>query len=140
MRNLFATLLLFSLSTFYACSQNNKKENATTEKPAMELLNAKEFEARIKSEPGMIIDVRTASEQKKGMISGAKAMDIFSEDFEARVDQLDKTKTYYLYCASGGRSSEAAELMNKKGFSHVVDLDGGFKAWRALNLPTEISN
>jgi rhodanese-related sulfurtransferase len=140
MRNLFATLLLFSLSTFYGCSQNNKKENATTEKPVMELLNAKEFEARIKAEPGMVIDVRTASEQKKGMISGATAIDIFSEDFEAQIDQLDKTKTYYVYCAGGGRSSEAAELMNKKGFSHVVDLDGGFKAWRELNLPTEISN
>jgi rhodanese-related sulfurtransferase len=106
----------------------------------MELLNAKEFEARIKAEPGMVIDVRTASEQKKGMISGATAIDIFSEDFEAQIDQLDKTKTYYVYCAGGGRSSEAAELMNKKGFSHVVDLDGGFKAWRELNLPTEISN
>lgn len=140
MRKLIVTLFLVSLSTLYACSQNNQKENTNAQKPPVELLNAKEFEARIKAEPGLIIDVRTDSEQKKGIISGAKSMDIFSDDFEARIDQLDKTKTYYVYCASGGRSAEAAELMNKKGFTHVVDLDGGFKAWRTQNLPSEIPN
>jgi rhodanese-related sulfurtransferase len=140
MRKLFFTLLLVSISTIFACSQNTKKAESTTQKPNLELLSVNEFENRLKSEPGILIDVRTASEQKKGMIPGAISMDIFLDDFESRIDQLEKTKNYYLYCATGGRSAEAAELMSKKGFIHVIDLDGGFKAWKAKNLPIVLNN
>ena len=47
-----------------------------------------------------------------------------SGEFEEKLDSLDKTKTYYLYCASGNRSGKAAVLMKEKGFENVHNLGG----------------
>lgn len=137
MKTRLTLLLCLSLFVFNACSQNNNKTAAPAQTASTELLGPKEFDAAMKNNPGVLIDVRTASEQSKGMINGAIAMDIFADDFEARIDQLDKNKTYYVYCAAGGRSGEATEMMHKKGFKHVVDLDGGIKAWQQAGLPTK---
>jgi len=40
-----------------------------------------------------------------------------------------------VYCLSGGRSSQAATAMREKGYTNVLELDGGIMAWRAQNLP-----
>lgn len=131
--------LIFFLSTyllwFSGYSQKPAKGTNKSQKPVYELLSPKEFQAKMKTEPGVLLDVRTASEQKKGMLAGATAMDIFADNFETSIDKLDKNKTYYVYCAAGGRSLEACELMQKKGFKHVVDLDGGITKWKSAGLP-----
>ena len=62
-------------------------------------------------------------------------LDIFNDNFEAELQKLDKTKTYYVYCATGGRSSEACETMIRLGFKHVYNMQGGFKAWTKAGLP-----
>ena len=133
-------LLLLTLVAigFTACSQQTNKKDSTNSLKAYELLDPTNFQKRISSEPGVIIDVRTPSEQAKGIIKDAVKLDIFSDFFNAEIDKLDKSKTYYVYCAAGGRSLEACELMQKKGFAHVVDLDGGFKRWKNEGLPVEI--
>ena len=61
-------------------------------------------------------------------------------DFEKEADKLDKKKTYYVYCAGGGRSADAAEILVKKGFKNVVNLTGGFSAWKKANLEIELKN
>jgi len=43
-----------------------------------------------------------------------------------------------LYWAGGGRSSDAAEILVKKGFKNVVNLIGGFTAWKKANLEIEL--
>lgn len=47
-----------------------------------------------------------------------------SGEFEEKLDSLDKSKTYYLYCASGNRSGKAAEIMKENGFENVHNLGG----------------
>lgn len=122
-----------------ACSQKNNSEN--TDKSAhlatkVELLKPTDFSQSLKANPGVIIDVRTPQETKKGIIEGAKLLNLFDDNFEQEIDKLDKNTTYYVYCAAGGRSGETVELMEKKGFKHVVDLDGGYSKWQSEGLPT----
>ncbi len=133
-------LLFFGLMLFQACSQNANTSTQEAKKPISELLGPEEFKQKMVQEPGILLDIRTHSEQKKGIIPTAQCLDFFSDSFEATLNNMDKSKTYYIYCASGGRSSEAAELMIKNGFVHVVDLDGGIKRWKEANLTIEPKN
>ena len=64
------------------------------------------------------------------MIPGAQVIDFKAAGFETEIDKLDKSKTYFVYCASGKRSSKAADQMKEKGFDKVFVLDGGVKAWQ----------
>ena len=92
-----------------------------------------EFSRLIKTMPGQLIDVRTKGEVAKGAIEGSQNIDLFDENFDAKIDKLDKTIPVYVYCASGGRSGEAMEIMVKKGFKTVYNLDGGYSAWIKAN-------
>ncbi|MBC7383289.1 MAG: rhodanese-like domain-containing protein [Bacteroidia bacterium] len=132
-------IIAFPLLSFGACSQKSIKENeADIIQTTYLLLSPIEFNKKILTEPGVIIDVRTGSEQKKGMLKNAISLDIFQDAFEAEIDKLDRAKIYYVYCGSGGRSAEACELMKKKGFTHVIDLDGGYSHWKNEGLPVEV--
>lgn len=51
--------------------------------------------------------------------------------------KLDKSKTYYIYCQSGGRSSDAADYMEKQGFKKVVTLEKGFLDWKSKGYDIE---
>ena len=54
----------------------------------------------------VVIDLRTPEEIKKGYMKGATFIDFLSKDAEAQIDKLDKKKTYFVYCAGGGRSAD----------------------------------
>jgi phage shock protein E len=82
-----------------------------------------------------VIDLRTQSEVKGGIIPNATIIDYFDKKFEARLDQLDKNKSYLLYCASGARSAETLNLMKAKGFKTVYHMDGGFQQWKSQKMP-----
>ena len=45
--------------------------------------------------------------------------------FQTEVQKLDTSKTYVIYCRSGGRSAKAASFMDSHGFSKVYNLEGG---------------
>lgn len=99
-------------------------------------LDAKSFADKIKQTPqGIILDVRTAGEVAEGFIEGAINLDFNGGNFEAEVEKLDKSKTYFVYCLAGGRSSSAANYMRSNGFKNVFDLKGGINAWRNNDLP-----
>jgi rhodanese-related sulfurtransferase len=80
---------------------------------------------------GVLIDLRTNDEIKnKGTIKGSQQIDFLAKDSEKVIEALDKNKTYYIFCASGGRSGQCAELMQKAGFKEVIDLEKGFDGWK----------
>ena len=84
---------------------------------------------------GQILDVRTMQEIQKGHIANAIFMDFLEADFKQQISKLDKNKPVYVYCWTGGRSAEAADLLTKQGFQNVYNLQGGIRAWQQQNKP-----
>lgn len=94
------------------------------------LLSADEFQKHL-SKPGIqLLDVRTSTEFLKGTIENALHADWLNrKEFENRVEHLDKSKPLYIFCASGGRSRDAATWLSKEGFN-VLEMKGGTNEWR----------
>lgn len=141
-KNIFMVAISVMLSASMACSQQSNKQNSNQTAsqavaPVSEVLPPAQFAASLKSKPGVLIDVRTPQETAKGIIEGAVLLNLFDDNFENEINKLDRNTTYYVYCASGGRSAETAELMVKKGFKHVVDLDGGYSRWLKEGMPVK---
>lgn len=85
----------------------------------------------------IILDVRTPGETSRGMIPGAIEIDFNGGNFEKQVEKLAKDKPIYIYCASGGRSKRAQNLMKDKGFKETYNLLGGFNNWSQQGYPTK---
>ena len=103
----------------------------------IENVDATAFKKYIDAKSGVLIDLRTDDELKnKGMIKGAMQIDFLAKDAEDKISKLDKKKTYLIYCAGGGRSGDCAELMEKQGFSHVVNLEKGIEDWKKAGFET----
>jgi thioredoxin len=99
------------------------------------LFKPTEFSEQLKSELNKnVIDVRTQDEFAEGIIEGAKNIDWNSSSFEVAMEKLDKTTPLFLYCLSGGRSSNAMKKAKEMGFKKIYGLEGGLMAWRAENL------
>ncbi|MDY6832910.1 MAG: ferritin family protein, partial [Thermodesulfobacteriota bacterium] len=71
--------------------------------------------------------VRQPGEYEKGRIPGARLMPM--GELDSRLSEIEKDKPAIVYCAIGGRSRVAAQMMAGKGFSRVINMTGGFKAW-----------
>ena len=70
-------------------------------------------------------------------LAGAHQLDYLNpEAFDAGIKQLDKSRTYYIYCRSGKRSHGACLKMKKQGFK-VYDMEGGILNWTKLGIPVE---
>ncbi|ABW68065.1 rhodanese-like domain-containing protein [Desulfosudis oleivorans] len=74
-----------------------------------------------------IIDVRQPGEYEKGHIPGARLIPM--GELDTRLSEIDRNKPALVYCAVGGRSRVAAQMMAGKGFFNVINMAGGFKAW-----------
>jgi rhodanese-related sulfurtransferase len=85
----------------------------------------------------VILDVRTPEEFAAGHIPGAKNIDINSLDFDRKTGHLDKSKTYLVNCASGGRSARACGKLSKMNFENCYNLLGGMHAWEKAGKPVE---
>ena len=127
---IIAGILLFNfLST-------NKGETETMN-TAVQNIKAAGFQQQLAERPGTIIDVRTQEEYDEGHLAETDHhLNLLNGDFEAQLDSLDKDETYYLYCRSGNRSGQAAELMVKNGFENVYNI-GGFQDLVAAGLEDE---
>lgn len=84
----------------------------------------------------VILDLRTPKEFKAGHLKGAKNLNYYADDFEAKMEALDRSKTYLVHCASGGRSGKAMKLFKRKKFAAVYHMKDGYKGWMAAKLPT----
>jgi len=83
-----------------------------------------------KDDNAVILDVRTEEEVEDGFIPNMLNIDIKKgQGFLDEIEKLDKSKNYYVYCRSGGRSAQACTLMNQMGFETTYNLLGGFMNW-----------
>lgn len=91
--------------------------------------NNSEFANTIKTESDLqLVDVRTPQEFKESHIPGAINIDVKNPDFINNIKVLDKSKPVAVYCRSGMRSKNAAEILVKDGYK-VYELNKGFMNW-----------
>ena len=74
------------------------------------------------------LDVRKDKEWENGHVPGAKH--VFLGELRDQVDDLDRSRPYAMYCASGFRASMAASILAANGFEDVRNVPGSWKAWR----------
>jgi rhodanese-related sulfurtransferase len=95
-------------------------------------LSQQDWKAQLDRDPNAIIlDVRTADEFNEGYIPRAINIDIYKgQGFIYALEELDKSKNYYVYCKAGARSAQACAIMNELGFETTYNLEGGFMNWK----------
>ncbi|SFW75443.1 rhodanese-like domain-containing protein [Chitinophaga sancti] len=96
----------------------------------MENITAEELKKRIDSgETLHIVDVREPHEHAEFNIGGILLP--LGEIRAMQVDELEdlKDEEVIVYCRSGGRSGQAAMILETMGFQNVKNLTGGMLNW-----------
>lgn len=85
----------------------------------------------------VILDVRTAEEYEAGHVPGA--LNMSHDELAARLGELglDPAAELVVYCRSGHRAGIAEELLGRRGFTQLRDLDGHWLQWVEDGRPTE---
>ena len=109
--------LIVCILLLTACDGESISYKTITENEAMPLI---ENEA-------IIIDVRTVDEYNNGHI--VDAINIPVDNISSI--SYDKDQVIIVYCASGRRSANAAQVLIDLGYTKVYNLDGGLINWGA---------
>lgn len=103
--------------------------------PSVPKLTAEELSEKLKfGKHPLVIDVRQPEEFRQGHISGAKLIPL--NELHRRMKELPQGREIVCVCASGSRSSSAAKVLLKEGYT-VFDMQGGMLAWRRAKLPVQ---
>ncbi len=79
----------------------------------------------------VILDVRTPEEVAEGMIPNAVNINISDpHNFMEKLQTLDQSVHYFVYCRSGARSAQACAVMQQLGFANTNNLLGGIMEWQ----------
>jgi rhodanese-related sulfurtransferase len=92
----------------------------------------------------LVVDLRDSEERlQSGAIPGAVHMPRGMLEFYAdptlpyHRKELQPERRLILYCAGGGRSALATDLLREMGYPKAAHLDGGFIAWKAAGKPID---
>lgn len=75
---------------------------------------------------GLTVDVREQSEYAEAHVPGAVLVPM--SQLTSRLDELDRTRTLHVVCASGGRSKAMTDVLVSAGFD-AVSVTGGTQGW-----------
>ncbi len=97
------------------------------------LLAPAEFESAITTSGVFVVNVHIPYE---GEIEGTDAFIPFDEIQEHAAElPADKSAPLYIYCRSGRMSAEATPDLQRLGYTNIIDLGGGMRAWEEAGLP-----
>jgi rhodanese-related sulfurtransferase len=94
-----AMIAMFAVASLSACSTSEPIDMATV---------------------AAVIDVRTPDEVAAGHLHGSLHIDIQGSEFESKMNELDKSANYVVYCRSGNRAGQAIEWMTANGFTGTL--------------------
>lgn len=98
-------------------------------------LSPKELAQRIEDGSVRLLDVRASTEFAEGHIPNAEHH--FLGKLMRDISQFAASKPLVVQCLAGGRSAIAASILQRAGF-RVINMAGGYKAWRAAGLPNHL--
>jgi rhodanese-related sulfurtransferase len=128
---LSAAVLIGTLTCLLACSPAN--ESAVRSVSPDEITQG----LSIGRNP-LILDVRSAEEFKTGHVPGAILVPV--DELPDRLDilrEIKKEREVVVYCESGKRARNAAQILIDSDFEAVGHLEGDMAAWREKGLPIE---
>ena len=103
----------------------------TAQSPEIKNLDSAEFRSHLKAtKKARLIDVSTKEEHKELHIPGALNYNVTSPSFAEKIENLDKTRTYFIYSWDGKRGEMACNIMKELGFYRVYNLLSGIKSWK----------
>lgn len=98
--------------------------------PSMTPADLKKYRAEHPEGGYTLLDVRQPGEYQERHLAGAKLIPL--PELPGRLGELNPREPVVAYCAVGGRSRAAAQLLQGQGFQEVYNLEGGIKAWDGL--------
>lgn len=96
---------------------------------SIDAVEARQYVQRMAGDAFTLLDVRQPGEYEAEHLPGAKLIPL--AELGSRLPELDAGKPIVVYCAIGGRSRVAAQVLAAKGFREVLNLSGGIKAWNS---------
>lgn len=99
------------------------------------LMSPQAVKEKLEGEGGKVcfVDVRSEDEFRSGHVPGASCVPL--DQIESGQATIPADKLVVLSCQSGRRSARARELLNARGFTNIVEMEGGFSAWAGSGLP-----
>jgi hydroxyacylglutathione hydrolase len=91
--------------------------------------------SRQQSQCLQVLDVRREPEWQAGHIEGAEWFPL--DNFKISAPELDPSAPVAVHCQGGYRSMIACSLLQRAGIENVINVAGGFDAWRQAGLPVE---
>ena len=90
-----------------------------------------------RAESFRLVDVREDNEYEQDHAAGAIHLGkgVIERDIETVIPNKDES--IVLYCGGGYRSVLAADSIRRMGYTNVISMDGGMKAWREAGYPIE---
>jgi rhodanese-related sulfurtransferase len=98
-------------------------------------VNVEEAKRLIDDEGYELVDVRDDWEWQRGHIPGARNVALGTILADPRGQKFGQKVVFQ--CLVGERSAVAAEMAVALGVPDVVNMEGGFNAWKAAGLPVE---
>lgn len=109
-----------------------KRENLALEQVPQITVADLERLVREKQSDVQVLDVRRSGEWEEGHIEGAVLKPL--NQLARMMDELDPRRPIAVHCKGGYRSSIATSLLRRAGFRQVMNVVGGFDAWKAAGL------
>jgi len=115
-------------------------------KTRIQNLSVAEVAAELATGEIVLVDIREPEERATtgtipGAVHAARGMLEFYADPTSPYHrpEFETDRRIVLYCASGGRSALATDMLQQLGYESVAHLDGGFKSWMAGYQPVEFA-
>ncbi len=110
--------------------------NLHAKDPAVKNLDAGETQTLLNQKPDTyILDVRSDAEFKEGHLPGAHWIPVRELRKRQAVLPENKDQDILVYCQRGGRSTRAAGMLQKMGYSNIHNFKGGMIAWETARQP-----
>ncbi|WP_111308426.1 MBL fold metallo-hydrolase [Confluentibacter sediminis] len=101
----------------------------------LDSISAEAFSKQFKKEDLNVLDVRKDGEYKSIHLKGEHVQHFALDYINTHMNAIDKSKTYYIHCAGGYRSTIATSILKARGFNNLIDISGGMQALKNTNVP-----